>query len=245
MNIIGITGQAGAGKDTAADRLVSDHGFVKVSLADPLKRYCREVYDFTEDQLWGPSSSRNAPDTRYVRERHERHDWQLNEKDNNWYCTRCTLRGDQGKEDCIVYLTPRYALQLLGTEWGRQCYENTWVDLALRTAKAILTEGMSYTAQHGLILDATRPRPNGVVIADVRFWNELDGVRRYEGFLWRIKPAEALEAKESWRQHKSETQQAEIPDDRFDEVIVNRKVSYDVLYADVDAALARCLHPAG
>lgn len=38
MKIIGITGKAGAGKDTVADYLVNYHGFVKYSLAEPIKQ---------------------------------------------------------------------------------------------------------------------------------------------------------------------------------------------------------------
>ena len=47
MNIIGVCGQAGAGKDTIADFLVKDHKFVKLSFADPLKRICHDVFDFS------------------------------------------------------------------------------------------------------------------------------------------------------------------------------------------------------
>lgn len=37
MQIVGITGKAGAGKDTIADYLVQTHGFTKLSFAEPLK----------------------------------------------------------------------------------------------------------------------------------------------------------------------------------------------------------------
>lgn len=37
MHLIGITGRAGAGKDTVADSLVTRHGFTKISWADSLK----------------------------------------------------------------------------------------------------------------------------------------------------------------------------------------------------------------
>ena len=60
--IVGITGLAGSGKDTAADFLVKNHGFVKVALADVLKRACKEFFAFTDEQLWGPSEKRNAID---------------------------------------------------------------------------------------------------------------------------------------------------------------------------------------
>lgn len=38
MIVVALTGLAGAGKDSVADILVRDHGFVKMSFADPLKR---------------------------------------------------------------------------------------------------------------------------------------------------------------------------------------------------------------
>lgn len=65
--IIGIAGRAGSGKDTVADLLVRDHRFVKIAFADPLKRICKKVFDFTDEQFWGPSSARNGPDKRYLR----------------------------------------------------------------------------------------------------------------------------------------------------------------------------------
>lgn len=37
MILVGITGRAGAGKDTIADYLVREHGFTKLSFAGPLK----------------------------------------------------------------------------------------------------------------------------------------------------------------------------------------------------------------
>jgi hypothetical protein len=63
--IIALSGLAGAGKDTVADLLVKRRGFVKVGLADPIKRQARELWSFSPDQLWGPSSARNAEDPRY------------------------------------------------------------------------------------------------------------------------------------------------------------------------------------
>lgn len=66
--IIGLSGLAGSGKDTCADFLVEEFDFVKISLADHLKRICKDVFDFSNDQLWGPSNCRNQPDKRYKRE---------------------------------------------------------------------------------------------------------------------------------------------------------------------------------
>lgn len=43
MIVIGLTGKAGAGKDTVADRLVERHGFQKMAFAGPLKDILRSI----------------------------------------------------------------------------------------------------------------------------------------------------------------------------------------------------------
>jgi hypothetical protein len=62
MQIIGVAGRAGSGKDTFCNALVNDHGFVKVAYADALKRVVRDVYGFSSESLWGPSELRAAVD---------------------------------------------------------------------------------------------------------------------------------------------------------------------------------------
>lgn len=57
--IIAISGQAGSGKDTCADIIVNDFNFCKIALADPIKRFCKEIFNFSEQQLWGDSKYRN------------------------------------------------------------------------------------------------------------------------------------------------------------------------------------------
>ena len=65
MLIIGISGVAGSGKDTVADIFLKNNGFERVSLADPIKRLAKELWGFSDTQLWGPSEERSKPDTRY------------------------------------------------------------------------------------------------------------------------------------------------------------------------------------
>lgn len=62
MRIIGITGQAGSGKDEIAGRFVKNHDYAQLSLADPMKRFGLNVFGFDVIQLWGPSSARNMHD---------------------------------------------------------------------------------------------------------------------------------------------------------------------------------------
>lgn len=200
MNIIGITGYAGSGKDTVANILCKEHGFVKVAFADPLKRICKDVFDFTDEQLWGPSEMRNGPDLRYMvspeyaeaAEREKERDPELS-----------ASYAKQG------YLTPRHALQQLGTEWGRACYRDVWVNYALRIAAAILSGRRPgsgswpwYTAKEGLWFDGHSPRSiedvgsvpyEGVVISDVRFPNEIAALKKKGAQIWRTSHGHGLE----------------------------------------------------
>lgn len=233
--IIGVSGLAGSGKDTIANFLVK-HGFQAISLADPLKRICKEVYDFTDDQLWGPSPLRNTSDPRYIRSGKEQHSLITRGSETHVWCTHCEEEFE--KEDqrrirespCVVYLTPRYALQLLGTEWGRTCYPNTWVDLAIRTARELLRgEGvvLGYIPSQGLFYNSginpdEKPmeRAKGVVIPDVRFRNEFEAIRAGGGYIVRVvRPGAGL--KHAYGAHASEVEQTKIEDSEFDALIKN------------------------
>jgi hypothetical protein len=187
--IIGMTGKAGSGKDTVADILVREHGFVKVAFADPLKRLVRDVYAFTDEQLWGPSDKRNAPDLRYPRP----HSFPPNCDFRAEHCTCCgTLEQAPGlMPQC--YLTPRHALQQLGTEWGRGCYPNTWVEYALRTADTLLREGCEYYPTRGLTVERADEPPRGVVISDVRFPNEVEALRAKGAMIWKTTRGQGLQ----------------------------------------------------
>lgn len=223
--ILGLVGNAGSGKDTAADFLVKNDAFVKVALADPLKRICRDVFGFTDQQLWGPSQFRNAADMRYVRMKKGALGTTITEwnVEKNEYDTVPSPTEDR-------YLTPRYALQQLGTEWGRDCYDNIWIDYALRVAKDILMEQRSYDARHGLGTSADGyqvTRKQGVVISDVRFNNEIQAIKKAGGKIVRLLRGTGLEG--SAGQHRSETELQEMSHDLFDEVVDNREWTLEQL----------------
>jgi hypothetical protein len=211
--LVGISGVAGSGKDTVADILVRDHRFVKVALADPLKRLARDVFDFTAEQLWGPSEMRNAPDERYPR----RHTWG-SIGDGHATCLCCGMRSAAvGTASDVCFLTPRYALQQLGTEWGRNCYPNVWIDYALRVAKKLAEGDYSYSANFGLTRLLYMAAGRSVVVPDLRFKNEVDAFRRAGAKLVRIvRSGAGIDGR-----HVSETEQESILDSAFDAVIVN------------------------
>ena len=205
MNIIGISGFAGSGKDTVADMMVNQHphsysqsGVIKISLADPIKRFARDVWGFTDDQLWGSSEHRNAPDKRYMIGK--------------------ILDQDEYIES---YLTPRKVLQHVGTEGCRAIDPDVWIRYMIRVAKTLLTEyGYTYSPQQGLIFQDASFKAKAVVTADVRFLNEMQHIRGAGGVLVRVvRPGAGLEG--AYAKHQSEAEMAAVPDKEFDKVIQN------------------------
>lgn len=217
--IVGICGEAGSGKDTVADFMVKNHGFVKISLADKIKQICKDVFDFSDEQLWGASKHRNEPDTRYFR-----------------------YNVESAHGNVPQYLSPRHALQQLGTEWGRACYKNIWVDHTLRVAKALLTadpkDGVFYDRKRGLgsfpgttECDVAK----GVVISDVRFYNEALAITNAGGRVIRLKRATSLD--ESYQNHQSELEMKSLSDDIFHATINNQDFTLDQLEIAVACTL--------
>ncbi len=210
--IIGLSGFSGTGKDTVALELAK-LGFVVVSFADPLKRIVRDVFDFSPEHLWGPSHNRNTQYGNYPRP---------------------VRRGTDNPGE--AFLTPRYALQTLGTEWGRDCYPDIWVEYALRVARRLGENWATrYSPQRGVYTDPlTIPlMREGVVIPDCRFLNELTLLRANDARIVRIRRP----GKESPAfNHPSETEQLQLPDSDFDYVLQN-----DGAVADLPAKVASML----
>lgn len=262
--IIGIVGYKGSGKDTVQQMIHELAGdTVRVSFADPLKRFCQEVYDWTEEVLWGPSEMREVEDRRYP---HPMPDWfrwsddgkalhiyhgdsagiavrisRDSSKANTVTAVVCRdLVTEWGSDrryfeagehldlqfqgDCDFevgrvhrdiqgilwgFVTPREALQKLGTEWGRGLYDRTWIDLGIRKAKRILdSEGAKI-----------------VVITDCRFANEGAVIRAAGGLLFRVNRPGCEQGR-----HQSEREQANII---VDEDIMN---SHDLSYLRTQVA---------
>lgn len=145
--IIGLAGLAGCGKSTVAG-LVGPR--VEIAFADPMKRFCAEVFGFTHEELYGPSSARETPSQVFTRPNGEP-------------------------------LTPRFALQTLGTDWGRNCDPNVWVKAGIaRALRSRLAEEATARALPGY-------QPQPVVVTDVRFANEARALRDAGGQVWRVR----------------------------------------------------------
>ena len=136
--IIGVLGLIGSGKGTVSDILVSK-GFVKESFAAPVKDAVSAIFGWPRAMLEGDTS-----ESREFREK----------KDECW-------------SKALGYeVTPRIALQLMGTEAGRDVFgDNLWVQSLLNRAS----------------------QNENTVIADVRFPNEIEAIRKAGGHLVLVK----------------------------------------------------------
>lgn len=139
--IIGLVGFIGSGKGTVADLLVERHDFVKESFAASVKDSVAVVFGWDRSMLEG-----DTPESRAWRE-----------QDDPWWSEKL------GKP-----ISPRLALQLMGTEAGRDVFHtDLWVHTVLRRCEQA-------------------PWRN-YVIADVRFPNEISAIAKAGGKVIRVR----------------------------------------------------------
>lgn len=205
--ILGICGQLGSGKDTAASYLKHNNGFKHLAFAWHIKEFAQQVFGFSEEQLWGPSEKRNETTNLNTTDAEEllwRHGPKfaarvLPQRPHPYHSLY-----DWFKEYTAEYPTEhsaRICLQRLGTEWGRAQDSEIWL-------KATLSEALTYER---------------VVISDVRFFNEVEFIQKHGGKVIKvIRPeTDKLAASIGIAGHKSEAEQKSMPDDIFDAIIVN------------------------
>lgn len=51
--LIGVLGRKGSGKDTIADYIINKFHYEKMVIAEPLKNACKELFNFSNEQLYG------------------------------------------------------------------------------------------------------------------------------------------------------------------------------------------------
>lgn len=139
--LIGLVGFIGSGKGTIADTLVERHGFIKESFAKSVKDAVSVVFGWDRSLLEG--------DTLQSREFREQPDAFWSKK--------------LGKE-----FSPRLAMQLMGTEAGRDVFhDEVWI--------------------HSLEKRVLQNDTANYVIADVRFPNEINAIHEMGGKIVRVK----------------------------------------------------------
>ena len=152
--IIGLVGLIGSGKGTVGDILEESYGFKKQSFAGPLKDATATVFNWPRHLLEG-----DTPESREWRET----------VDPYW------------TEQLGYEVTPRLAMQKMGTEAGRDVFgDKIWV-----TALKSRIDNDALNLDH--------------VITDVRFPNEIDIIREWGGKVYRVKRGEDPEWYETAR----------------------------------------------
>ena len=139
--IVGLVGFIGAGKGSVADLLVDRHNYFKESFANSVKDAVSTIFGWNRALLEG-----DTPESRAWRE----------QDDKFW------------SEKLGKPFSPRLALQLMGTEAGRDVFHpDLWVHTVLRRC-----ENAPW---------------NNYVIADVRFPNEVEAIRKAGGVIVRVR----------------------------------------------------------
>ena len=205
--IIGICGLIGSGKDTIADYLQNIHQFRRESFAHTLKDAVACVFGWDRELIEGR--------TRESRE------WR--EQVDPWWSDRLNMPD----------LTPRYVLQVWGTEVARRSFhDDIWI---------------------ASLENKLRKTQYDVVISDCRFPNEIKAIRNAGGIVIRVKRgpepvwyelAETVnrgpDKNINWRLSKNQLETYGIHASEtgwvgteFDAVIDNNSVGLDNLYAQV------------
>lgn len=156
MEIIGLTGFARSGKDTAADFLVRDHGFIKRSFAAPLKQMLLTLNPIVGHRGW--SIFFNRRDIRVQ--------------------DLFTMYGDEDGIKASKYAKEyRRLLQVLGTDCIRKIDQDFWVKAAMKEIKLLPSDSRV------VFTDVRFPNEAGAVIDNGGFTAQIHrpGVTRANG----------------------------------------------------------------
>jgi hypothetical protein len=199
--IVGLVGFIGAGKGTVADLLVDRHDFFKESYANSVKDACATIFGWNRSMLEG-----DTPESRAWREQPDK-----------WW-----------SEKFGCEFSPRLALQLMGTEAGRDVFHpDLWVHTVMRRCEQA-------------------PWHN-YVIADVRFPNEIDAIVKSGGKVIRVRRGEDPEwyslARECNQYNQQEIMRNAYPEIHYSEwawigshydIVMDNNCSLDELTVRVD-----------
>lgn len=217
MRIIGLVGRAGCGKDTVKQMLMEIIGAAPLSFADPMKELAREVFEFSYEQLYGPSDARNHPDPRYgamgTRWYNRVGRWLRRKRiQRNW--ARATDRFLDYHQKWLNELVPNwekqfpYAASKL-TDWFFDLQRHDVISPRL-VLQTLGTEwGRSVHENLWVLVAGERAEKkltmSNVVISDVRFINEARILRNeYGAEIWKIERPSVKKLGAGVKNHPSE-----------------------------------------
>jgi len=161
--VIAFTGKKGVGKDTAAEFFL-EKGYAHVKFARPLKEIVARSFgipmrfleqaEFKDKPFPEPFKPNGATLSRLI-DNLGKYKYNLHKKVKREAIKEVLFR---------EYKTPREILQVVGTDIARNIVSNTY-----------------WTDKTDIIIQGWLVRDIPVVITDVRFPNEVDIVKKYEG----------------------------------------------------------------
>lgn len=169
--LLGITGPVGCGKDTLADYLVKQHGFVRYGFADSIKGLLNKCFGWTNEQ-WNDRKWKESA--------------QLLSRDTvDEFVSKYGRTPPQRPREAW---SPRQLAQWLGTEAGRMTHgEDCWVNVFERWYRAVANMRIQDQCAAAQKTEAARgikmPPDFKVVIPDVRFENEAARIRQLGGII--------------------------------------------------------------
>lgn len=175
-NIIGLMGAKGAGKDTCANYLVEELGYVRTSFAEALYKEVAVAFNVSVDFLSNRETKEsplkelaleNCTDSLFQKVILQLESDEICKK-SSWTKLLFKLRPKQMHLRILKQArSPRFILQRWGTEYKRRMFaDDYWMAIV-----------------NSMLLD--NPEKN-FVITDVRFPNEVKFVKKRGGYLWRV-----------------------------------------------------------
>lgn len=208
MLVLGLAGCAGSGKSAVAEYLVRNYGFTRFSFSDALYREVTAAFGLPDESLLRDRATKEK-ETPLL---------SLENCDNDEF--KSLVRGMFASEDHNLRTphSPRWVLQVWGTEFRRAANPNYWID----QAEAWLV-GMYEFPQY------PEHRCNLFVNDSVRFENEREWVKGLDGGVWHLRRGAAAPV----AAHPSETPLPVLENER--EIYNNHTLGY--LYQGVDQLL--------
>lgn len=122
LELYGITGKRGHGKDTLAKAVVEKNSEFKIlHFADELKRQCGEIFGLTKEQMHDP----------VIKEERLSHTVFM----DDFLDKMCELTGLIIRPKSLYANTPRAVMQLYGTDYVRSAKDSYWIDCVVKQLK--------------------------------------------------------------------------------------------------------------
>ena len=191
--VVGLLGKAGSGKTTAAKHMEAVYGAQRVSFAKPLKEMAKIIWEFTDEQVYGSTESKETWDDR----------WNM---------------------------TPRTAMQRLGTSARQWLHPEVWIHAAFNGINTHY---------------AKNPEDRLYVIDDVRFINEVKAINDYgwtKGFVAQLVCSDVKSSADA--SHPSEAEMDGIDKSLINKTVTSHRTPESVhLKCEIDALMKEDILP--